>query len=1078
MNPYQRNAIDVAHMVGHVKRVKFFQSMPIHVTEAVCRVAQYKKIQTDYCICKQNEEGDSFFVLLGGSVSVHVLMGNNEGSGMKGGAKTQSSIKSKEDQYGMKVAVMTSGMCFGEVALICGQKRSASILAQEESELLIITKEDYFRTLQRVMSTVFLPDSVKNCMHTKPALRRESEWVLIADIVQHHAFFDKIPREVLLEVCKTMQFLVLETKNRIYKQGDQARFLYIILTGTVELYRKSDTKYMKNQSHQTAEALSTNQHVYGGSSVPIGDIDIGETYGNHLMTLSSGDCFGDTELYDGGNRNKTALTMDKTEMIVIDKMALMKLTTIDRALCMYPDRIRRLLGVQPNKRKPEDLKSLMYYTEALTFMSALTEANAEVVMAILRIAGSTAFSAGEVIVRQGERGSQFYIIFSGTVTMHQRDSEGGNAVGSVGASSAISAGAVSAAGATGDNGSGGAGTSAASSSASGAATIAGAGAAAAAASGAGGGGGSTGNTHTGGTPSKSEKRGDADFPGFDPALSPAGKETIGKYGPCIRTITVGEGFGELNLINEDIGEDEIHSSTATCVAATDVFAMTLGEKDYNRIVRHAHEQETTEKMALLRQTQGLYSVPYNKLLRLCLHMTLETFHRGATLVDEGAPCKDIYFIKEGECRVGMTRSDPLEVNSLAAGNRRRTSFIANHNKHVSNIGGLSQREFEVALVGPCETVGDYAFFNGVLQPSTVRATRTTMAYKLSIDSLEKNVPLNILDGLREVSTQRMHKQRDRFLQATAIRQKIKISATAIKQQSYADADGLGLEDEESTFSSIGPPSIPPLSKSPDISSSTLISSSRSSSRLPNLRLAHTAGGNRTMTKLSKTIEAALSAFRSTHMAPTSTSKVHAAAQQPQNSQKAMTPSARTRKSALLTDTSSSPVPPATALSNLKVRRKFNVDRGEGSSTYLPSGPPDPLRERSVVINRFIDGFGSGADGDDGGVSSTGVSGGMDGSVGESSGSSNSSGSNRTPYGLLRRLEYDSRGRRVRDEGLKMFEVDVPNSDTGCARLRYIFSNSAVPRVSEEYKRQLVYDYTREHLRKIAKKKKATTTTII
>ena len=339
MNPYQRNAIDVAHMVGHVKKVKFFQSMPIHVTEQICRVAQYKKLLADYCICKQNDEGDSFFVLLSGSVSVHVLTGNEAGgkpppaSADKAGKADANA--SRESAYGIKVAVMTSGMCFGEVALICGQKRSASILAQEEGELLIITKEDYVRTLQRVMSTVFLPDSVKNCMHTKPALRRESEWVLIADIVQHHAFFDKIPRRVLLEVCKSIQFLVLEPKNRVYKQGDQARFLYIILTGSVELYSKSDHTYLRNQSHQTAEALSTNQNVYGGSSVPIGDIDIGDTYGSHIMTLSSGDCFGDTEMYVGSNRSKTALTMDKTEMIVIDKMALAKMLEVDRAICLY-----------------------------------------------------------------------------------------------------------------------------------------------------------------------------------------------------------------------------------------------------------------------------------------------------------------------------------------------------------------------------------------------------------------------------------------------------------------------------------------------------------------------------------------------------------------------------------------------------------------------------------------------------------------------------------------------------------------------------------------------------------------------
>ena len=385
------------------------------------------------------------------------------------------------------------------------------------------------------------------------------------------------------------------------------------------------------------------------------------------------------------------------------------------------------------------------------------------------------------------------------------------------------------------------------------------------------------------------------------------KETIVKYGPLIRTIKVGEGFGELNLINEDIGDEEINSSTATCVAATDVFAISLSEKDYNRIVRHAHEQETMEKMALLRQTQGLYSVPYNKLLRLCLHMTLETFHRGATLVEEGASCTDIFFIKEGECRVGMTRSEPIEANSLADRGRRRVAIPQTHRgiaaagASAASVGAA--KELEVALVGPCETVGDYAFFNSLLQPSSVRATRTTMAYKLSVDSLEKNVPANILDGLRDVSTQRMQKQRDRFVQAMAIRNKIKINSCAVKHSYDAQAErsqhgamlaGGQIEDSEDslrTFSSlmlgqssqsvgytIG-------SRSPDVSSSiisrcaaprraargggsprlsptglpdvlTVLAPARpvdrprprSSSRLPNLRVAST---RRSMSKLNK-----------------------------------------------------------------------------------------------------------------------------------------------------------------------------------------------------------------------------------
>ena len=181
-------------------------------------------------------------------------------------------------------------------------------------------------------------------------------------------------------------------------------------------------------------------------------------------------------------------------------------------------------------------------------------------------------------------------------------------------------------------------------------------------------------------------------------------------------------------------------------------------------------------------------------------------------------------------------------SAAAFGGRRRPASLMPGHKGSVGAGGTgvgATKEIEVALVGPCETVGDYAFFNSLLQPSTVRATRTTMAYKLTIDSLEKNVPANILDGLRDVSTQRMQKQRDRFVQAMAIRNKIKLNSSTVKHtfdlQAAERNRGThasnqlrgGLEDSEDslrTFSSLMQPSSQSVgytigSRSPDMSSS-------------------------------------------------------------------------------------------------------------------------------------------------------------------------------------------------------------------------------------------------------------------
>ena len=249
----------------------------------------------------------------------------------------------------------------------------------------------------------------------------------------------------------------------------------------------------------------------------------------------------------------------------------------------------------------------------------------------------------------------------------------------------------------------------------------------------------------------------------------------------------------------------------------------------------------------------------------------------------------------------------------------------------------------------------------------------------------------------------------------------------VKQQKYNEDNDTINDDENEAMSSYANITV---SKSPELNPTL----SRSSSRLPHLR-AQSSSQSLT-SNLSKTIEAALSAFKSSNITASSSSFFTAIPEQqrekvrqsfPQNSDLSELPSIP------------SPMP-------WKVRRKFNIDR-ESNYSFLPSGPPDPLRERSIAINQYADAPQ------------------LDSDTKASDEAENAKKLNSSS----RPIEYDSKGRRVH-EGLKMFEVDVPNGDSGCARLRYVVSDSQVPKASEEYKRQLVYDYTREHLSRIAKKK--------
>ncbi len=75
-------------------------------------------------IVRQGDEGDSFFLISRGRVGVWVRDPQNENGGQL-------------------VATLGRGQCFGEMSLLTGARRSATVTAVEDSELLMLGKEEF-----------------------------------------------------------------------------------------------------------------------------------------------------------------------------------------------------------------------------------------------------------------------------------------------------------------------------------------------------------------------------------------------------------------------------------------------------------------------------------------------------------------------------------------------------------------------------------------------------------------------------------------------------------------------------------------------------------------------------------------------------------------------------------------------------------------------------------------------------------------------------------------------------------------------------------------------------------------------
>jgi CRP-like cAMP-binding protein len=110
------------------RRVALFADLDAAQLQALSRLATVRHVAAGAPILREAEPGDLFFALVRGEVKVFV---------------------DSPDGREVVLTHLQAGDFFGEMALLEGEPRSASVTALVETELLAIAREDFFGLLSR-----------------------------------------------------------------------------------------------------------------------------------------------------------------------------------------------------------------------------------------------------------------------------------------------------------------------------------------------------------------------------------------------------------------------------------------------------------------------------------------------------------------------------------------------------------------------------------------------------------------------------------------------------------------------------------------------------------------------------------------------------------------------------------------------------------------------------------------------------------------------------------------------------------------------------------------------------------------
>jgi CRP/FNR family cyclic AMP-dependent transcriptional regulator len=109
------------------KQIPLFSELSDRELEKIIQVATKQKYHKDNIILIEEEVGSTMFIILSGRVKISRI---------------------SDDGREVILSILSEGDFFGEMSLLDGHTRSASVTAIEESELLVIRREEFLQILR------------------------------------------------------------------------------------------------------------------------------------------------------------------------------------------------------------------------------------------------------------------------------------------------------------------------------------------------------------------------------------------------------------------------------------------------------------------------------------------------------------------------------------------------------------------------------------------------------------------------------------------------------------------------------------------------------------------------------------------------------------------------------------------------------------------------------------------------------------------------------------------------------------------------------------------------------------------
>lgn len=237
--------LDIQPLLDLLRTVALFAALPDGEVQAIAARLRAVAFAPDATIVREGETGDTWYLLAAGHAAV---------------------ISRDLTGAAITLAVFEPGSHFGEMALVTGGRRSATVKAQGPVTAWALDRRDFQQIEER-------------CPVFTARIRRHVDLLAVDAFLRKASPFAHLPDEAIRRLAAQIRPERVARGGVIVREGEPGDRFYLVRTGAVEVLRG----------------------------------------GRRVQTLGPGDCFGEVALLAAVPRTATVRALDDTRLLSLSK---------------------------------------------------------------------------------------------------------------------------------------------------------------------------------------------------------------------------------------------------------------------------------------------------------------------------------------------------------------------------------------------------------------------------------------------------------------------------------------------------------------------------------------------------------------------------------------------------------------------------------------------------------------------------------------------------------------------------------------------------------------------------------------